>query len=153
MLFLAGFGWGKPVPVNARNFKHPHRDEALTALAGPLANLLMAVLAAMPLKYLSLSLSHPVMLFSTAIFELSLVLFLFNMLPIPPLDGSKFLIFLVPKNARFKARELMQQSLPYFVLLLLADLYLGPQLFGFSLVRFVLGQLIFYMKAAIFIVL
>ena len=82
---------GKAVPINPRNFKNPGRDEALTALAGPAMNLMIALVVAIFVNYMPTNFLSG---FLDATLDLSLVLFLFNLLPFPPLDGSKFLICL-----------------------------------------------------------
>jgi Zn-dependent protease len=153
MLFLAGFGWGKPVPVNPRNFKKPVRDEALTALAGPMANLFLAILAAIPLSYLPLSTGWDALLqFSTAVLDLSLVLFLFNMLPIPPLDGSKFVTIFVPQRYQLTYQDFLQKATPYFLVAVVLDLYILGRLFGTSIVWTVVSTLTFWLKTAILVV-
>ena len=150
MMFFAGIGWGKPVPVNPRNFDKPFRDEALTALAGPAANLVLAFLAAIPYSYLP---TGPWWIFAGAVLELSIVLFLFNMLPFPPLDGSKFLTLLVP--AQYKARYLdfLDRSTVYFVIFVVLDLYLGQRWFGFSLVWTVVSTATYWLKTAILVII
>lgn len=150
MLFFAGMGWGKPVPVNPRNFEKPFRDEALTALAGPAANLILAFVFAIPYSYWPAQ--DFVWSFSGAVFELSLVLFLFNMLPFPPLDGSKFLTLLVPDAYKARYLNFLDKSTAYFIAFVVLDLYLGQRWFGFSLVWTVVSQLTFWLKAAILVV-
>ncbi|MBT4385042.1 site-2 protease family protein [Candidatus Peregrinibacteria bacterium] len=153
MLFLAGFGWGKPVPVNPRNFKKPVRDEALTAFAGPLANLIMAVLAAIPVSYISPDTGmNGLLTFSSAILDLSLVLFLFNMLPFPPLDGSKFVVIFVPHRFQKKYQELLRKGMPYFLAFIVIDLYFLKNLIGFSFVWSVVSAATFWLKTAILVV-
>jgi len=104
MIFVH-FGWGRPVPVNIHNFRNPRRDFLLTSLAGPASNVVLAALI-LPLLYLA---RHTLM-FGTAgearmdlvfdiaasAFALNLVLAVFNLLPVPPLDGSRILPFLIP---------------------------------------------------------
>ena len=116
MLFVAGIGWGKPVPVNPMNFKNPMRDQAVVAFAGPAANLVLAVLAAIPLSYLPVT--EEMMLvrgFCEAVMTLSLVLFIFNMLPFPPLDGSKFLAIFIPRQYHMTYLKFLQKGMPYFI--------------------------------------
>lgn len=149
MLFIAGFGWGKPVPVNPRNFKNPNRDEALTAFAGPLMNLIIAILIAIPLQYLPANPFSPLM---AAILDISLLLFIFNMLPFAPLDGSKFFILLVPNKYRFKYQEFLQKSVPYFLLLMILDIYFLPRILGYSLVWTAVSTLYYWLKTVILIV-
>lgn len=94
-LLLAGFGWGKPVPVNESRLNH-HGDVILVALAGPAANLALAV--ALAVVYRLVGSVQPVL----AIFIfLNLILMVFNLIPIPPLDGSKLLRLVVPAESYF----------------------------------------------------
>lgn len=103
MMLIAGVGWAKPVPVNMRHFKRPKRDMALTALAGPLSNFLLA-LGALGLSSLLLpaalrdggTVYAYIILFACYIAVLSVGLGLFNLIPIPPLDGSRLLFSLLP---------------------------------------------------------
>lgn len=153
MLFLIGIGWGKPVPVNPRNFKKPVRDSAITAFAGPMANLLMAIIAAVPLSYLpDTPGTEQVLIFSGAIMDLSLVLFLFNMLPFPPLDGSKFVHIFVPVRLRGYYDEYLRKATPYFLVLIVLDLYLSPRFFGVSLIWTAVSTATFWLKTAILLV-
>lgn len=96
MMLVAGFGWAKPVPVDPRYFENPKRGMALTALAGPTSNLILAVLllVAVQLARAVAPLWLLYFLLETAL--LSVGLGLFNLLPIPPLDGSKVLFSLLP---------------------------------------------------------
>lgn len=102
-MLLCGFGWAKPVPVDMRYFKNPKAGMALTALAGPVSNLLLALLtlffaslvARLPLTGFTMWLFY--FLLTTAM--LSIGLGLFNLVPIPPLDGSKVLFAFLPERA------------------------------------------------------
>lgn len=105
MMFAAGFGWAKPVPVDPRYFKKPKQGMAITALAGPASNFLLAILAIGISKAIYLYAPYTAawdMIFSFFLYTvapLSIGLGLFNLLPIPPLDGSKVLAVLLPDRA------------------------------------------------------
>jgi Zn-dependent protease len=115
-MLLTGFGWANPVPVNTRYFKKPRRDMALTAAAGPAANLLLALLCALLYRLTWLGagallptagnefLSH--FFFYLAYFFLlshflNLSLAVFNLLPLPPLDGSRIFYIFLPAKWQF----------------------------------------------------
>ncbi len=105
-IILIGFGWAKPVPVNPRNFKNPKKDMALVALAGPMANLLAALVGALLYvatltfaAYLPNGLVAFVMTFFVYYVSVNIGLAVFNLIPLPPLDGSKILgAFLSDRN-------------------------------------------------------
>lgn len=104
MMLVAGFGWARPVPVNPNYFKKPRQGMALTALAGPVSNLLLALLLLIPARliytYVHYSVFNQTALdFLTSTAALSIGLGLFNLIPIPPLDGSKVLAVLLPERA------------------------------------------------------
>ena len=98
-----GFGWAKPVQIDPRYYKHPSRDSLLVALAGPLANILLAIFFAIILRIvffqdllnylLDRKLAELIVLFLITGFKLNISLAVFNLLPVPPLDGSKILRF------------------------------------------------------------
>lgn len=108
MLVVAHVGWAKPVPVDMRYFQHPKRDMAITALAGPMSNFVITAVALLlygflfPLAYQAgrAAAIGMELLYLTA--YLSLGLALFNLLPIPPLDGSKVLFSLIPDESYMK---------------------------------------------------
>ncbi|MFH1298804.1 MAG: site-2 protease family protein, partial [Patescibacteria group bacterium] len=153
MLFIAGIGWGKPVPVNPRNFKNPVRDGAITAFAGPLANLILAFIAAFPVSYLpETAATAPWLMFFGALMDLSLVLFIFNMLPFPPLDGSKFISIFVPIRYRARYMEFLSSAMPYFIIFVVVDLYFSPRFFGASIVWTAVSTATFWLKTAILLI-
>ena len=124
-MFVCGFGWAKPVPVDMRYFKNPKAGMALTALAGPVSNFLLALLAMLAASLMvrlapvtGLTLWALYFLIDLAI--LSIGLGLFNLIPIPPLDGSKVLFSLLPEKAYY---TLMRYE-RYGMLVLLAIVWL-----------------------------
>ena len=127
MMLLAGFGWAKPVPVDFRYFKDPKKGMAITALAGPVSNLILAVLAIGVSKVIYLYAPYNQAIDALFVFllyilaPLSVGLGLFNLLPIPPLDGSKVLAAFLPDRAYL---TLMYYE-RYGLFLLLALSYFG----------------------------
>lgn len=98
------FGWAKPVPVNTRNLRHPRRDMAIVAAAGPLANLLMAIFWAVMVK-LGFMLhgtldwvAIPLILMGTAGIAINILLMVLNLLPVPPLDGGRVVSGVLPRR-------------------------------------------------------
>lgn len=127
MMFAAGFGWAKAVPVNPRYFKKPKQGMALTALAGPVSNFLLAILVIGISKVIYLYAPYNAMtdsVFSFCLYTvapLSVGLGLFNLLPFPPLDGSKVVAVLLPDRIYY---QLMRYE-RYGILVLLALSWLG----------------------------
>lgn len=127
MLVLFGFGYAKPVPVNPRNFRNPKRDMALTALAGPLSNILMAAAALLifrillffDLSPLVLMIAQTVLVYVFASVNLGLAVF--NLLPIPPLDGSRIFAFVLPDRWVYA----MERYSRYISLLLMLLIFMG----------------------------
>ena len=122
MLMIFHFGWAKPVSVDMRNFKNPKRDMALTALAGPLSNFLLAVLALFlfGLGYRALADSKAGSLLLSllnGIAYLSIALGLFNLIPIPPLDGSKVLFAFLPDQAYLRLMVLERYGMILLIVL------------------------------------
>jgi len=114
-LTLTGFvfGWAKPVPVDPRNFRHPRRDMALVAVGGPLSNFLMALIwagfAKLGTYFLvpqSQWLGIPLLNMGLAGIEINLFLCVLNLLPFPPLDGSKLLYSLLPPRMVYRLRPI-----------------------------------------------
>lgn len=106
MLVVAKFGWAKPVPIDPRYFRHPKLGMAITALAGPLSNVFLSALAAagytVSMFYaieFELAFLEILADFFYVVFYLSAGLAVFNLLPVPPLDGSKVLFSLLPEKA------------------------------------------------------
>lgn len=131
MLVFAGFGWAKPVQVQGHNFKSPLRDMALVAVAGPLANFLLAVVSAIVLKLMvenglrSGPVLGPLFEMVRACFGLNIGLGVFNLLPIPPLDGSRILVWLLPRGPA-EAVARLEPVAPFLLIGLLFLGVLGP---------------------------
>jgi Zn-dependent protease len=124
LLAIAGFGWAKPTPVNPYNLRGGRSGEALVALAGPLSNLVLAALAALPLRYIiTVGLDVPPVVFNTLVIlvSLNLLLMVFNLIPIPPLDGSKVLFAVMDRQTEMRWRPVLEQ---YGFLILIAAVFL-----------------------------
>lgn len=127
------FAFARPVPYNPRRLRHPRRDELLVALAGPLSNLLQAVLGTFLLKLaweaaLARVLGIDAALWAVQILAtyvyVNLVLCFFNLIPLPPLDGSKVILFFLSGRARREFYRLEQYAMPILIILL----YVVPSL-------------------------
>ena len=145
MMLVVGFGWAKPVPINPRYFKDPKKGMAITAIMGPLANIALAFVAALlyvltikGANYLLLhveisafgfSFLQAVLLFLYVLHTLNLSLALFNLIPLPPLDGSRIIALFLPQKAYYFMLRHERQI--YFAVL-------GWLLLGTSVCRFLL---------------
>lgn len=147
MLLVAGIGWGRPTPYNPYNLKYRTWGPALVAVAGPVSNLIVAVasllfLAAVAPYY---DAGNLLIFFLTYLFLVNLMLMVFNLLPIPPLDGSQILFTILP--ARFNAIKyfLAKNGLFILIAVILLDGVLSQGLFSriysffLSIVRGVIG--------------
>ena len=145
MLIVVGFGWAKPVPVNP--YALARRSSAAmmwVSLAGPASNLLMALIAAIPFQSGLVSafaaFTNPGEILPSLdklLFEfvyINLLLMLFNLIPLAPLDGEKILYYLLPVSGQ----KFMDSIRPYGPMILLAVLFLGP-LLGFNIIGSIIG--------------
>jgi len=117
MLVLARFGWSKPVPISENNFTNPTLGTALTSLAGPISNLLLAITGAIGLAIMPYN--QIVSLFFYSFIAINISLMIFNLLPIPPLDGHKIVRAILPKKLRYYWEDLEKYSLWIILLLFL----------------------------------
>jgi Zn-dependent protease len=148
---LAGFGWAKPVPVNSYNLKHPTRDMALVAAAGPVSNFIVAFLSLVALVLFRRTMDVPFIAVAVDgmllwIYQFNLALGIFNLIPLPPLDGGHFLPYFLPRGSWSTLHQLEQYG-PFILLILVmtnATRYLVGPVFQFvssiyiSFVRFLL---------------
>ncbi len=133
MMVAFKFGWAKPVPVDMRNFKHPKRDMAITALAGPVSNVIICcvVLFIYGIIFLPCRLSGSEflsdvlnMVYITS--YLSIALAIFNIIPVPPLDGSKVLFSLMSDEAYFKLMRYERYGMLLLLALIATDVLGAP---------------------------
>lgn len=136
MIILAGFGWAKPVEINPYNFKKPKRDDILVSIAGPLANLFIAIFFLLLMKilyhapnFLPYSLYETIMNIFDYTVWINIVLFVFNLIPIPPLDGSHILFDILDlKDKPFYYEFYDKGRILLFILIItdLIDKIIGP---------------------------
>lgn len=135
------FGYARPVPINPRNLRNPRRDMVWVALAGPVTNLLLAVASAILLAIVARLPEFmawgavPLANMAVASIIINLVLFIFNLLPIPPLDGGRVAVGLLPGPMAWQLSRLEPYGFFIIVGLLVIDVLpklLGPFVSGFS---------------------
>jgi Zn-dependent protease len=143
-------GWAKPTPVNPYNLRYGRRGEAIVAAAGPVSNLIMATAVAIPVRLIGTSpelfatvTSNPIaaFLYSVAFFFVAINVFLmvFNLLPIPPLDGWRVLLGLVDARTAYTLRSYEQYGFLILVVLLVAGGGIVGN-FATPLINFLLGR-------------
>ncbi len=130
-MIIAKFGWAKPVPVNMYYFRKPKRDMAIVALAGPLSNLLLGLVCLF--GYYAIVLFAPYNAFTMAMAEfivtltvLNIGFAVFNLLPLPPLDGSRILGLILPNRLYFKLMQYEQYIQIGVFILLFTNVLTGP---------------------------
>ena len=143
MLFLSGssflFGAAKPVPYNPYNLTDQKYGEAKVAAAGPAANILIALIFAIIIRFADiLALPAAFIELSFGIITLNIFLAVFNLLPIPPLDGSKILPVFLPYNLQMKYRDLMRSMernifASFAIIFLVVALFLGGPLYALTI--------------------
>ena len=128
-LFLFHFGWAKPVPIDIRYFKNKRRDVVLMALSGPVANIMAALITGLFIRYLLL----PWEIYLKALLYMMLMnvgLGIFNLLPIPPLDGSHVLENILPSRASETYRQIRRYAPFILITILVLDSFLHIGILG-----------------------
>ncbi|NLX94472.1 MAG: site-2 protease family protein [Clostridiales bacterium] len=133
MIFFAGFGYAKPVPVNIRNFKNPKKGMAITALAGPVSNLLLAFISIIFMNLVALISDATIVqvtilfLYYNAVININLAVF--NLLPIPPLDGSRLLAVILPDKYYYKVMQNERMLMIIILVLIFTGVITRPLMF------------------------
>lgn len=167
LFFLIQFGWGKPVPVNPRNFRHPHRDSALVAIAGPVSNLILAFISLLLMVWISPQMLHvggvQELLFSHGFGDrlqaflsqtlantlfINLGLMAFNLLPVAPLDGSKVLQAFIPLRYEFAYDRFMERGPMILIGLLILERILNVPIL-LTWIQFIMNAVLGVMLAVI----
>ncbi len=145
MIFLVGFGWAKPVPVDPSYFANPKRDMLWVALAGPAANMVLALLSGLVIRFISVN-PEPFLAnsfgpsFITMMYRslhINLMLAVFNLLPIPPLDGSKILYGVLPPEYEHIAYNLERYGPRVLFGLIIFGMFTGVSIFWIFIGPFV----------------
>jgi Zn-dependent protease len=162
LIFLIGFGWAKPVLINRANFKKPRLMGIIVSAVGPISNLIIAFIGVLIIYLLSyyhvvdgtsIGVQKAISLFFNKLISLNILLFLFNLIPLPPLDGYRIVQDILPLEHRIKLQQYEQWAIYFFLLMVflppLYNVVLGP-LFSFvepiyrimiNIVRFFVGDL------------
>ena len=149
MMFFVHFGWAKPVQINPMNFSNPRRDDILVSFAGPASNLITAFVALIVLVLLA-KLDFPFSEGLLVVFNLIIIyninFAIFNMLPIPPLDGSHILRNLLPYHLAQAYEQLERYSLIFMIIIIatpvLSYVFVPLQRFIFGIFKSIVGILL-----------
>ena len=125
LFFICGFGWAKPVEVDSSHFRKPNRAMVSVGLAGPLCNFLLAILSCLAIKYISiLSGLNPFLYIKTitgyillTALQINIILAVFNLIPVPPLDGSRLIYYLLPPKYKAIYYRIQEHSFLVFAFL------------------------------------
>lgn len=150
LLFVfAGFGWARPVPVDSRFFRNPRRDDILVTAAGPVSNLVVAIVLGLIFRFMpgdfgADSVLATVKLLMVYAIQINLVLFFFNLLPIFPLDGARIVQRLLPLNEAYAFARLESAG----PLILMGLIAIG-QLTRFSIIGLLIGTPVSFVRTVL----
>ena len=142
------FGWAKPVPVRVGNLRNPQRDYTFVSLAGPLSNIFLAFFFGFILLFSIIALKDHSTIFTIAsvmcLFgvKINIILAMFNLIPIPPLDGSHVLAYLLPYSISVKYQQFARYGIILILVLIITDTLKYPFLLADYLSRVLLGWMI-----------
>lgn len=140
MIFIAHFGWGKPVPIDPYNFANPRRDEIVVALAGPISNIILGS----TIGIISLTTGYfNEILYIIAIVNFSLAVF--NLIPIPPLDGSKVFLNLMPVEKAYEWEKAFERY-GFFIVAACLFLPIG----GSNIINIIVSPIVYYISNLFF---
>ena len=128
LMFFVGFGWGRAVEFDPHNLKDPVKDAALIALAGPVSNLLLALIFTLGLPFLGSAIGFPITATSALIqmaVTYNVMLAIFNLVPVYPLDGSKILFALLPRQMAWEYDVMMNRFGTFILLALILPIVNG----------------------------
>lgn len=117
-LLIFGFGWGKPVQFDPFNLRHPARDTAMIALAGPASNIVLAIVCSLILHLFMFSLPTILVILFIVLIKFNILLAIFNLLPIYPLDGFNIVAGLLPEKKSKEWRELSSYGMIFLIVLI-----------------------------------
>ena len=140
MIFIAHFGWGKPVPIDPYNFANPRRDEIVVALAGPISNIILGS----TIGIISLTTGYfNEILYIIAIVNFSLAVF--NLIPIPPLDGSKVFLNLMPVEKAYEWEKAFERY-GFFIVAACLFLPIGSS----NIINIIVSPIVYYISNLFF---
>lgn len=130
LIFMFGFGWGRPVMFNPLNLENPRRDAALISFAGPFSNLLIVTILSLLYRFILTPLFpfSPLLIVIPLLIRLNLSLAIFNLIPVHPLDGGKILTGILPRRDAIAYDQFMSRYGMLFLLLLIAPIMGGASL-------------------------
>jgi Zn-dependent protease len=127
LLILVRFGWGKPVQFDPYNLENPRRDSAIISFAGPLSNLILATIASILIRFIFPT-SEILFAILMPFVYLNILLAIFNLIPVHPLDGGKILVGLLPDNKADEVDHLLKQYGTFLLLILILPIFSGHSL-------------------------